>query len=199
VAAYQLCGQFADLMRVSENIIRYRTRQFFAALKPRVSDDDRQQLGAVFSGNSAALVLFERMRAADRQHALAVLKTLPPAETLNVPADAYLALQRAALLHDVGKTMGQPLLYRVVIVLLQVAWPAALQTLSQASLTCPAWRRPFVINARHPKIGAAWAREAGCRPLTVSLIEGHQGAPAGQPATLFEKLHRALYEADGKN
>ena len=186
-------------MAGSDNMVLYRTRQFFAALKPRVSDADREDLAAVFAANAKALTLFERMSAADQQHALAVLKTLPSAQTLNVPPDAYAALQQAALLHDVGKAMGQPLAHRVVIVLLQARWPGALQALSKAPLTCSAWRRPFVINARHPEIGAKWAREAGCRPLTVDLIKGHQGPPVGQPETLFEKLHQALYEADGKN
>jgi hypothetical protein len=36
------------------------------------------------------------------------------------------------------------------------------------------WRRPFVVHAWHPEVGARWAQEAGCSALTVALIRRHQ-------------------------
>lgn len=137
--------------------------------------------------------LFKRMPAGDQQHALAV------AQTLQQAGYQQRALMQAALLHDVGKSIGQPLIHRVAIVLLQAFWPEILKRLetptapaflSQASQPLPPdvlgdvawWRRPFVVHAQHPYIGAAWARAAGCEPLAVTLIARHQETiddPAG--------------------
>jgi hypothetical protein len=172
---------------------RYRARQFFAMLKPRVSAADRALVESVFESNRAALALFERMRPADQQHAIAVLRTVRQQTAIHP------ALAQAALLHDVGKGLGQPLFYRVAIVLLNHFWPAGLARLAQGSLTGPRWRRPFVVHARHPEIGADWAEAAGCEPLTVELIRRHQQPPAKPATTLFDQLHQALVEADDRN
>ncbi len=171
----------------------YRARQFFASLRPNISEADRLLVKSVFGQNEQALALFESMNIADRQHALAVLRTLRRKGQTDV------ALQQAALLHDVGKAMGQPLLHRVIIVLLKAFWPAALTKLAEAPLTCAFWRRPFVVNALHPQLGATWAEEAGCDDLVVSLIRIHQDRPAQAAQVGLEKLHKALYEADSTN
>ena len=173
--------------------IRYRAKQFFAALKPDISSDDTALIQSTFTENPQALELFYRMDTRDRQHGVAVLRTLL-AQNHHHPA-----LLQAALLHDVGKAMGQPLFYRVAVVLLHTVWPAGLTRLGQGPLTCAVWRRPFVINLNHPHIGATWAAEAGCDALVVELIETHQHQPADRPQTLTQRLHRALYNADGEN
>jgi hypothetical protein len=163
-------------------------------LRPTVSTDDLALVSSILGKNSAAMALFLRMSAADQQHAIAVL------QTLRYNGEDHSALLQAALLHDAGKAMGQPLLYRIAIVLLQTFWPAALVSLANAPLnTCPAWQRPFVIHAQHPKIGAAWAQEAGCNSMTIALIEHHQEKPALLPNNLFSNLHQSLYTADGEN
>ncbi|HEY85640.1 MAG TPA: hypothetical protein G4N96_11090, partial [Chloroflexi bacterium] len=61
------------------------------------------------------------------------------------------------------------------------------------------WRRPFVVHAQHPQIGADWAKEASCNSMTVALIKHHQEKPALLPDNLFNKLHKLLYTADGEN
>ncbi len=163
-------------------------------LRPTVSTADLALVKSVLGKNPAAMALFWQMSAADQQHAIAVL------QTLRRNGEDHPALLQAALLHDAGKALGQPLLYRIAIVLLQTFWPAALVNLANAPLNaCPAWRRPFVVHAQHPKIGAAWAQEAGCNAITVSLIEHHQEKPALLPDNLFGKLHQLLYAADGEN
>jgi len=174
-------------------LAHYRARQFLAALKPGVSAADWTLVESAFQKNTSALALFQRLSPADRRHAVAVLRALLAC------GQNHVALQQAALLHDVGKALGQPLFYRVVIVLLDAFWPAGLRKLARGSLTCLAWRRPFVIHAQHPQIGAAWAQEAGCQALVVALIRLHQEKPPDYPRTLLENLHRSLYDADGVN
>ena len=163
-------------------------------LRPVVSAEDTALVKSVLGENSAAMALFGQMSVADQQHAIAVL------QTLRGKGEDHPALLKAALLHDVGKAMGQPLLYRAAIVLLQAFWPAALATLANAPLTaCPAWRRPFVVHAQHPQIGAAWAKEADCNSMTVALIEHHQEKPPLGFENLLDQLHQSLHEADGEN
>jgi hypothetical protein len=105
---------------------------------------------------------------------------------------------QAALLHDVGKSMGQPIIHRVLIVLLEAFWPAALRRLSTPG-NAGWWRRPFVIHAQHPAVGATWAKEMGCEPLAVNLITRHEDAFIAESAGDAEKLLAALQWADNLN
>ncbi len=172
---------------------RYRTAQFFRAVFATISDDDIALVADLLGQNPAALKLFQRMSTPDRRHGIAVAKTL----LADGHTDA--ALLQAALLHDVGKAMGQPLIHRVLVVVLRRTSPALLNRLASAPLDCARWRRPFVINARHPDIGAQWAHEAGCSATVAQLIARHQQKPAARPDSAIEKLHAALYAADNKN
>jgi HD superfamily phosphohydrolase YqeK len=148
---------------------------------------------SVFGSNYAAQHLFFHMAPADQQHAVAVARTLSQAGQKDS------VLLQAALLHDVAKSLSQPLLYRVAVVLLQIFSPRILARLASAPLTCAVWRRPFVVSVHHPQVGAAWAAEVGCSALTVRLIRFHQVRPAQKPGNRFEELQALLYKADNQN
>jgi hypothetical protein len=190
---------------------RYRVYQFFVALKATLP----VWAGGVKGGLSAAderLVtsilpaanqqqLFARMSPNDQRHALAVARSLQQAGYHNR------ALLQAALLHDVAKSLGQPIIHRVLIVLLEAFWPAALKRLSIPSSPTRErgepgegwWRRPFMIHAQHPAIGAEWAQSAGCDPLAVSLIARHQDLLSPVPTGPEDELLAALQWADNSN
>jgi hypothetical protein len=207
----------------------YRVYQFFVALKASLpfwaggvrdgmSTTDEALVTSILK-TPAQYHLFDQMPPNDQRHAIAVVRTLQQVG-YNQPA-----LMQAALLHDVGKGMGQPLIHRVLIVLFNAFWPGALIWLSREAASQPAdtidtsrslqldhntftlrpsiqkagwWRRPFVIHARHPAIGAAWAEEAGCDPLAVRLIARHQDILA-EPTSAEENLLTALQWADDLN
>ncbi|GIK41360.1 MAG: HDIG domain-containing protein [Chloroflexota bacterium] len=207
-------------MSASPKITRpalYRASQFFAAVKAvllpgGLTQADEALVTAILTA-PAQQRLFARMSPNDRRHALAVVRTLQQA------GYEQPALLQAALLHDVAKSLGQPILHRVAIVLLKAFWPAALERICEwrtangewrariedssirlfAYSPIPYWRRPFVIHAHHPAIGAAWVEEAGCDPLAVRLIARHQETLTGQPAGEEEKLLAALQWADNLN
>jgi len=172
---------------------RYRISQFFNAINAAVSPSDSALVNSILGQGTPALMLFRRMSLTDQQHAIAVLKALIARQQTDS------ALQKSALLHDVGKSLGQPVIHRILVVILQKCCPALLQKLADASLNCPKWRQPFVVNFHHPKIGAEMAQKANCDSLVVKLIAAHQRLPKEKPMTQFEIFHAALYAADNEN
>jgi hypothetical protein len=194
----------------------YRAGQFFMAVKAvllaggGLTPADEALVTAILT-TPAQQRLFTRMSPNDRRHALAVVRTLQQAG-YDQPA-----LLQAALLHDVAKSLGQPIFHRVAIVLLKAFWPGLLKRISEPTQQRMAkermakneWRmaihpssfilHPFIIHIHHPAIGAAWAEEAGCDPLVIRLIARHQETLTGQPAGEEEKLLVALQWADDLN
>jgi hypothetical protein len=197
----------------------YRASQFLAALKAHLPvwvGGVRGELGSEDEAFVKTILpttqqqqLFKRMLPNDQRHAIAVARTLQQAGYSQAP------LQQAALLHDVAKSIGQPIIHRVMIVLLEAFWPAALawlagwtagaQTGELATVgrnvtllySCSWWRRPFVVHAHHPVIGAMWAKETGCDPTTVMLILRHQDKLDDEPSQ--DKMLAALQWADDLN
>jgi hypothetical protein len=139
--------------------------------------------------------LFLRMAPNDQRHSLEVYATLCQA------GDDNPDLLKAALLHDVGKAAGHIMLWqRVLIVLLQRWAPNILAWFARGSYDdrLPWWRRGFVINRRHPDVGARWAAEAGCSRTTVALIQRHQESTENIKRNQDRLLER-LQWADGAN
>ncbi|MCB0209706.1 MAG: hypothetical protein KDJ52_10265 [Anaerolineae bacterium] len=200
----------------------YRIYQFFAALRAylpawagglrgELSEPDRVLVDSILSMPPQRR-LFARMSPNDQRHAIAVARTLQQA------GHAHPALLQAALLHDVAKSLGQPIIHRVMIVLLEAFRPQLLARLSNPTSTFqspldtaipssliphpssfPWWRRPFVIHAHHPVIGADWAKAAYCDALAVELILNHQAALTSMPENNDRKLLEVLQWADNLN
>lgn len=193
----------------------YRAIQFFAALKASLptwaggglTADDQTLVAAILT-TPAQRQLFNRMPPNDQRHAVAVARTLQQAGYTQP------ALLQAALLHDVAKSLGQPIIYRVLIVLLETFWPAGLEQItnrptadqpighSESFSLSPSLLpllHPFMVHAHHPAMGAAWAKTAICEPLAVSLIARHQEILAKEPGNEEENLLAALQWADNLN
>lgn len=186
----------------------YRAYQFFIALRAylpgwagglrgELSAADAQLVRSILT-TAAQQRLFEQMSPNDQQHGLAVVRLLQQA------GHQQTALLQAALLHDVAKCLGQPILHRVLIVLLEAFWPGGLDRLAAVSPHCNidqvgGWRRPFVIHAQHPVLGAAWAEAAGCEPLVVGLIARHQDSLDKNLSDQANHLLAVLQWADNLN
>ena len=143
----------------------YRSRQFFAALRPRLADDDRLLVAKWLP--SALQRLFYSMTPRDQRHALDVAHTL----LAEVESDA--ALVQAALLHDVGKGDVR-LWHRVAVVVFEALSPQLLRRLAPAG--AGGWRAPFDRLLRHAELGARRLEEAGpdVSGETVRLVRYHE-------------------------
>lgn len=152
----------------------YRVRQFLWAVLAPLRRAELEQIEPLLP--PAQWTLFRRMSPADRRHGLAVYQTLR-AQGVQQPD-----LLAAALLHDAGKgAVRLRLLLRVATVLFERLTPRLWEKMSSGEAR--GWRRPFVLYRHHAAIGAQWAAEAGCSPLTVRLIRQHE-EPPGDDALL---------------
>ena len=131
----------------------YRAGQFFVALKAYLPSWAGGVRGNLSSQDTAVVKnilptpsqqqLFARMSPNDQRHAVAVVRTLKDA------GYTHPALMQAALLHDVAKSLGQPIIHRVLIVLLNTFWPAALHWLStEGKIILGCWYNWNIINPK---------------------------------------------------
>jgi hypothetical protein len=170
----------------------YRVRQFVNAVLARVSPEELREADEVLP--PGAQELFRKMSAPDQRHSLNVMRALRRA------GHAQADLLASALLHDAGKSAAKIYpWHRAIIVLSQRFAPGLLAWLTGGEPRRQAWRKPFVVHCAHPEIGADWAAQAGCSPLTVSLIRRHQEPLRCAPQNEEERLLVALQNADGVN
>ena len=139
----------------------YRSRQFFASLRPRVDALLHDEAFAMLNDGERAL--FDSMTLRDQQHCLDVFRSLREQHN-----DRDLLV--AALLHDCGK--GQiALWHRVAYVVLDNAAPSLLRHAVTPG-NGPGWRQALYRCAHHEELGAALAQRAGSTPRVVALIRG---------------------------
>jgi len=160
--------------------VRYRVRQFVRALTESRAPPDLGSFASLLTPEQ--LALFATMAPADQHHCLAVAKTL--AEDGWTDSD----LLRAALMHDVGKSLAHIGLWQRVVYVLVCRWaPGLLPRLS-------AWgsrgvTKGLYILAHHGELGAELAARAGLPERVASLVRGN-----GE-----RDLQAALRWADGVN
>jgi putative nucleotidyltransferase with HDIG domain len=169
---------------------RYRVRQFALALGASINLEKTDVLKEYLEGPQ--LELFYSMSSMDQHHCLAVFRTLREA------GETDTSLLQAALLHDMGKTMGPVRIWhRVIAVLVKAVIPRIWERVDGEPGT---WRYPFYVHRQHALLGAEMARQAGCSPEVVWLITRHEDRPweiqAGEKES---KLLAALQAADEVN
>jgi putative nucleotidyltransferase with HDIG domain len=151
----------------------YQARQFLAALRARVSDEEWAMVRATLAPGE--LRLFQAMPLYDQRHCLDVHRTLLGA------GHADPLLLRAAIFHDCGKLDDRgrpmPLRWYVLATLLKRVPPLYLL----AARLFP----PVAIYAEHARRGARMAKSVGSPPAIVAaILHYHDPAPTGLAAVL---------------
>lgn len=195
--------------------IARRIRQFVRGVTASISVDELQRAAELLP--PAAMTRFCRMPVDAQRHSMNVLAALHRCGW----HDPELAA--SALLHDVGKVAASAAgltfnaWVRTALVLVEAVAPPVTARLARNE-PAAGWRYLLHIHVAHPRIGARWAEEDGCSPLTCWLIAHHQDKtgpeqrPPGpmqtsppersagsQPAQPRERLLAALQWADSQN
>ena len=156
--------------------LRYRVRQFIAALRAHVSAEERTLVATTLT--PAEQHLFALMPLYDQRHCLDVHHTLVAAGHHDP------LLLRAAIFHDCGKVddRGHPMgLSWYVLATIIKRMPGLY--LAVAHFGGPF--TPIAVYADHAWRGARMAAAAGCPPLIVSALRHyHDPAPTGLAALL---------------
>ncbi len=170
-------------MRGTAGRILRRVRQFTRGITASVSAEELQQAARFLP--PAGLARFRQMPVDAQRHSLNVLNSLQRAGW----RDSDLAA--AALLHDAGKLAAAETgltfnaWVRTALVLLDALAPSLVLRLTVDD-AAGGWRYLLHVHLAHPCIGARWAEEDGCSPLTCWLIAHHQDKAALSDSS-FEK------------
>ena len=154
----------------------YRLWQFVQAVRGHNKPPDLGTFATLLTAKQAHL--FASMSSVDQHHCLAVAQALA-AQGVQQPD-----LLRAALIHDVGKSLGRIRLWeRVVHVLLLRCAPALVGRVG--SVQAGGFGHGLYLLAHHAHLGAQLAAEAGFSEATVRFVRGTGDAD------LQEALRRA--------
>jgi hypothetical protein len=160
---------------------RHRVRQFFGALHPRVSADQRADAYRYL--NDAQRAVFESMTLRDQQHGIDVLGRVRTTATGDDPA-----LFAASLLHDCGK--GDIRLWqRVAYVTLGATAPSLLRRLAVEDGRD--WRHALWRLVHHPELGARIVAATGADADMVRLIREQEAVDPDARLALLQSADEA--------
>ncbi len=136
--------------------------------------------------------LFFRMSDPDQAHSVRVFQALVD------QGEEGENLLRAALLHDVGKSLHPLRAWeRALVVITNRILPN--QVLKWGQGEPHGWRKPFVVALQHPEWGAALVQQEGGSETLVTLIRYHQEHPLPNIREDVQELLERLQTADGMN
>src|SRR5512140_2101779 len=157
--------------------VLYRVRQFVRTVSAPRNPPDLGELGALLTAEQQRL--FATLAVVDQRHSLAVARALA-AQGQTDPD-----LLRAALMHDIGKSLGRLALWeRVAHVLLMHFAPRLVGRIGSAEKD--GLGHGLYLLAHQAELGAQTAAQAGFSPEVVALVRGDGDA----------RRQRALREAD---
>ena len=144
--------------------VLHRVRQFALALRAQSTHATVEGLAQNLDASQQEL--FFQMLSMDQRHCLAVFRALREAGHTDP------SLLQAALIHDVGKSLGPVgVRHRVIAVLGKALSPRLWERLDGEP---GSWLYPFRVHRHHAVLGAELAAQAGCAPEVVWLVAHHE-------------------------
>lgn len=157
----------------------HRIRQFFGALRPRVTAAERA--AAYRHLNDAQRRIFETMTLRDQQHGIVVCRRV-------AASGGDGGLLTAALLHDCGK--GRVTLWqRVAHVALGAIAPGLRARIAREHGS--PWRQAFWRLVHHPEIGADLVAATGADADVVRIIRQQDAAAPDERLALLQAADEA--------
>ncbi len=170
--------------------ISYRASQFLHLLTAKRKREHRRFVYEILDPSMAAL--FFRMSDPDQAHSVRVFQALVD------QGEEDENLLRAALLHDVGKSLHPLRAWeRSLVVITNRILPN--QVLKWGQGEPHGWRKPFVVALQHPEWGAALVQQEGGSETLVTLIRYHQEHALPNIREDVQELLKRLQTADGMN
>ena len=170
--------------------ISYRAGQFLHLLTAKRKREHRKFVYEILDPSMAAL--FFRMSDPDQSHSVRVFQTLVD------QGEEDDDLLKAALLHDVGKSLHPLRAWeRSLVVVMNRMLPN--QVLKWGQSEPYGWRKPFVVALQHPEWGAALVQQEGGSETLVTLIRYHQEHALPSIRKDVQELLERLQTADGMN
>lgn len=170
--------------------LRYRLGQGLRALLAVAARPDLACARSLLSDCEYAA--FCRLSRADQLHSVRVLQAV-------TDADAPTSLQKAALLHDIGKSRYQLAVWqKTLAVLVKSLAPDRFRRWS-ASDDLTWWRAPFSARAHHPRWGGEILRACGTEAAVTWLVEHHQCDADSLGSHRLHAQLAALQRADNRN
>ncbi|NOR89297.1 MAG: HD domain-containing protein [Anaerolineales bacterium] len=168
----------------------YRAGQFLNLLTAKRKREHRRFVYEILDPSMATL--FFRMSDSDQAHSVRVFQTL-----VNQGEEDD-DLLRAALLHDVGKSLHPLRAWeRSLVVVTNQMLPN--QILNWGKSEPYGWRKPFVVALQHPEWGAVLVQQEGGSETLVTLIRYHQELALPSIRKNVQELLERLQTADGMN
>ena len=151
-------------------MIPYRVKQVIWALTARpLQPAENALLDEILT--DAERKLFDKFSLNDQNHSIRVVNLV------RQYPDHNLAMQKAAVLHDIGKTrVGRlSVIDRSIAVAVKYLMPGRSKQWGSLDLEkAKRYQVPSIVRAQHARWGADMAQAAGSDPLTVELIRRHQ-------------------------
>lgn len=161
----------------------YRIRQFIRHVTSTFGETDRQFVEKIL--NPAELTWFHKLPVFEKRHAVDVAEYLGQLKN-QFPPPEFKTLQKAALLHDIGKAV-LPLnpIEKSIFVILRVLFPPLVYKMAQSGKFPKA--RVFLF---HNVMGAKLLKETGTEGSVIDLIASYE------PGGIRNRFTALLSEAD---
>jgi putative nucleotidyltransferase with HDIG domain len=175
---------------VKQNNFKYRISQLLHAVFSQPDKFQIERVSQILEPDQ--FDLFLKLQNSEQFHAIRVMSDVETA------GFSQLEFLKAALLHDIGKTVHPLKIWeRALIVLFSRFNPESFRDLSDLDLK--GWKRGLVIAKKHPEWGADLISDTNISKEMVAIIRTHHSYEIEYKDKKYSEFFQLLRSIDGKN